>query len=347
MSQSPTAALQALQGRIAQELEYIGYPGKRWIPKTAGPDGKPVLDVLMVGAGQSGLSVAFALRQEKVERVLAIDRAPAGQQGPWVTYARMTTLRTPKHITGPDLGVPSLTPRAWYEARFGVESWRTLGRIPREHGMEYLNWYRRVLDLPVRNGATLTAFGPVEHGERSLLRAWLRSAHGDEAIYARKLVFANGIEGCGRWELPAIFDALPRSRYAHTSEAIAFEALRGRRIGVLGHGASAFDHAGTALEAGAAEVHLFYRRTQMPVVNPNRWMENTGVLAHWADMADEWKWRFMRHFCIASRRRKTRSSAAWPGRTSLCTRAPIGRRWLKPRTECVSPHRAARSSSTS
>ena len=32
----------------------------------------------------------------------------------------MITLRTPKHITGPDYGVASLTPRAWYEAKYGV-----------------------------------------------------------------------------------------------------------------------------------------------------------------------------------------------------------------------------------
>lgn len=32
-----------------------------------------------------------------------------GREGPWTTYARMVTLRTPKHLTGLDYGMPSLT----------------------------------------------------------------------------------------------------------------------------------------------------------------------------------------------------------------------------------------------
>ena len=41
----------------------------------------------------------------------------------------MRTLRSPKTLTGPDLGVPSLTYRAWHEAVHGIESWRTLDKI--------------------------------------------------------------------------------------------------------------------------------------------------------------------------------------------------------------------------
>ena len=38
-------------------------------------------------------------------------------------YARMDTLRSPKTLTGPALGVPSLTFRAWYEAKYGLDAW--------------------------------------------------------------------------------------------------------------------------------------------------------------------------------------------------------------------------------
>lgn len=55
-----------------------------------------------------------------------------GKEGPWVTYARMVTLRTPKHLTGLDYGMPSLTFQAYYEARFGAEAWARLDKIPRE-----------------------------------------------------------------------------------------------------------------------------------------------------------------------------------------------------------------------
>lgn len=72
-------------------------------------------------------------------------------------------------------------------------------------------------------------------------------------------------------------DSLPTSLYAHTCQRINFAALRGKRIAVLGGGASAFDNAQHALECGAGEVHVFVRRQQLPRINPIRQMEYTGV----------------------------------------------------------------------
>ena len=61
-----------------------------------------------------------------------IDKEPEGREGPWRTYARMPTLRSPKDFTGPDLDVPSLTYEAWHTARFGAASWEDLDLIGRE-----------------------------------------------------------------------------------------------------------------------------------------------------------------------------------------------------------------------
>jgi hypothetical protein len=44
----------------------------------------------------------------------------------------MRTLRTPKHLTGLDYGMPSLTFQAFYEARFGLAAWHKLDKIPKE-----------------------------------------------------------------------------------------------------------------------------------------------------------------------------------------------------------------------
>jgi hypothetical protein len=66
----------------------------------------------------------------------------------------------------------------------------------------------------------------------------------------------------------------------------------GRACG--GAGASAFDNAATALEAGAAAVHLFCRSAEIQVIQPYRWLTFRGFLRQFSDLDDGWRWRFMR-----------------------------------------------------
>lgn len=280
-------SLDALERRVRLELEYLGYPARSWVPPRE-RDGVRVLDVLIVGGGQAGLSACFGLKRERIDNVEVLDAKPAGLEGPWVDFARMVTLRTPKTVTGPDLGVPSLAPRAWFEARHGADAWDALGKIDRHDWQDYLGWYRRVLGLPVVNGVRVTDIRP----DDDLLRATLDNG---EIRLARRVVLATGLEGSGRWQIPAIVSAnVPAGHYAHTSQAIDFQGLAGKRIAVLGGGASAFDNAATALEAGVGSVDLFIRRPQLPRVNPYRWMENVGYLGHFADLPDPLRWRMTR-----------------------------------------------------
>ena len=72
-----------------------------------------------------------------------------------------------------------LTFRAWYEAQFGCEAWERLGKIPRPMWMDYLRWYRDVLDLPVENGIEVTRIEPAADG---LLRLVLRGAAEPDAV---------------------------------------------------------------------------------------------------------------------------------------------------------------------
>ncbi len=69
--------------------------------------------------------------------------------------------------------------------------------------------------------------------------------------------------GTGGPYVPPVLADLPRTLYAHTADAIDFEALRGKTVAVLGAVASAFDAAGVALESGAQAVHLFSRRSHL------------------------------------------------------------------------------------
>ncbi|MFT8370280.1 MAG: NAD(P)/FAD-dependent oxidoreductase [Acetobacter sp.] len=282
--------MEQLNRRVRDDLAKIEFASGNWcIPHQH--NGQDVLDVAIIGGGQGGLATCFGLRRRGVANTCIFDMAPEGEEGPWVTFARMITLRTPKHVTGPDFGIPSLTPQSWFEAKYGEQAWRDLDKISRRDWQDYLLWLRDVLDLPVKNEHRLADIA----WEDGLLRLTFTGAGGAEhVVWARRVVLATGIEGGGAWHVPDfIREGLPKSRYAHTCEQIDFEALRGKRIGVLGAGASAFDNAATVLEHGAASVDLCLRRKQIPTVNPYRWMENAGFLSYLADLPDLLRWRFM------------------------------------------------------
>src|SRR5262245_10976500 len=99
--------LHQLEETIRRDLEILDYPKRSWVVPRRSRDGGAILDVLIIGAGQGGLSIGFGLQREKVDNFLIIDENPVEREGPWRTFARMLTLRTPKHLTGPDWGIPS------------------------------------------------------------------------------------------------------------------------------------------------------------------------------------------------------------------------------------------------
>jgi cation diffusion facilitator CzcD-associated flavoprotein CzcO len=282
-----SATLAMLEQSVRQQLEYLDYPAHDWVPPA--PEG--VLDVAIIGAGQTGLATAFGLARQKVGNVAVFDRASPGGTGVWTTFARMRTLRTPRHVTGPDLGVPALTPRAFFEARDGAEAWASLHKIGREDWQRYLDWYARVLDLPVRHDHALTHI----EDDGPLLRLRFATPGGEAVVRARRLVLATGMDGSGAWVTPAPFGALPAEKVLHTAQHIEFAELAGKRLLVIGAGASAFDNLATALEAGAAEAKMLVRRPRMPRINPFRWMEQAGFLGQHHALPDLLKWRFIRH----------------------------------------------------
>ena len=207
----------------------------------------------------------------------------------------MLTFRSPKHVTGPDLGVPPLTPQAYYRARYGDVAWDALEKYPRETWQDYLDWYRTVLNLPVRHNTTVTRVEPLEiEPENHLLRVHMRDCNGPTNMLARKVVLATGIKGNGDWRLSDLdMSCLAQASFAHTNWEFDVAAHRGHRVAILGAGASAFDTAATLLEAGAASVTQFVRRTEIPKVNPLRWMEKAGFLRHFAELDDLARWRWV------------------------------------------------------
>jgi cation diffusion facilitator CzcD-associated flavoprotein CzcO len=283
----PDDALAALTARARDDLTRIAHPKLPWMTPVIGPDGQPALDVLIVGGGQAGVAIAHALMRAQVTNILVVDRAPRGLEGPWLTYARMHTLRSPKDYTGPDLDIPSLGYQSWHEAVYGPAHWQNLDLIARQDWAAYVLWVRDTVGVPVANETDVTDIAPAN--------GMLAIGFANNSIrYARKIVLATGQDGGGVWWMPEIIRALPEQFRAHAADAIDFAALKGKRVAVLGAGASALDNAAMALEAGAS-VDLFCRRLEPQVVQPFRWLTFAGFLRHLSDLDDAWRWRFMRH----------------------------------------------------
>jgi len=93
-----------------------------------------------------------------------------------------------------------------------------------------------------------------------------------------------------------ISDNLPSHLYAHTSSLIDFDSLEGKKIAILGGGASAFDNAHYALSQGIAEAHVFVRRKKMQRINPIRQMEVSGMIEHFPALSDKDKYAGIAHF---------------------------------------------------
>ncbi|MGU3502097.1 NAD(P)-binding domain-containing protein [Mycobacterium sp. C31M] len=251
---------QALADEAAREsLRLLGLDGNNWIAERTDVDH----DVAVIGGGQSGITTAHALLRAGVARVSVIDAGESESDSAWRSKARMRTLRTGKTISGPELGNPALSFRAWFESRNGTAAFDDIDRIPTTEWADYLSWFARVTGVPTRRGIRVTDIAP---GERAVVltleqdgRRWTETT--------RKVVLAGGVAGTGGPHIPEVLTGLPRTLWAHTADTIDFAALQGRSVAVLGAAASAFDAAATALEAGAGAVHVYTRRPEVVVAN--------------------------------------------------------------------------------
>jgi FAD-dependent urate hydroxylase len=290
ISEALSQGLQALEARLAQDLAWLDLPSKPWVVSRSHL-GAAMVDVVIVGAGMAGLAAATALKLMGIE-ARVFDRALEGFEGPWATTARMETLRSPKQLTGPALGLPALTFRAWYEAQFGEEAWRGLDKIPRLQWMDYLRWYRRVMGIEIHNEHAVERITPHPDG-----RVEVQLRHRDQpfTVQARRVILATGRDGLGQAQWPTFAQQIAITQRAHSSDALDYERLRDKRVAVIGAGSSAMDSAATALEAGALSLDLLIRRAELPRINKGKGAGSPGLTHGYLHLPDHWKWRLRRY----------------------------------------------------
>ena len=287
-----TSPLAQLEAAISENFQMLMYPPKGFVPNRQGPDGKPLCDVLIIGAGMNGLAAAFALRRLGITNIRHIDAGRQGFAGPWLNYARMEYLRSGKNLTGPAQGHALLTPRAWWQASRPEQSWDELDYFTRQDWAAYLNWYGRMTAADITWQTELTAIT----AEDDFVIATLAGINGkEEFVHCRQLVLANGREGLARPRIPAAFQRFADDpRIQHSSQPLAKEQLPGRHVAVIGLAASAFDNAATAAEAGA-RVTLVGRAKTLPRLNKMKHTVTAGFAEGFPLLADSDKLAWLRH----------------------------------------------------
>ncbi|MDO4927547.1 MAG: NAD(P)/FAD-dependent oxidoreductase [Corynebacterium sp.] len=303
-SATAAANLDALTKQVQQDLALFA-PKHDWVPRTAAD----VYEVIIIGGGQAGLGTAFALQRQRIPGVKVLDANSPDHVGCWTTYARMHTLRSPKHMRCIELDIPNLHPQRWFSAKYGAAAWDAISVIPRQDWNEYLMWYRDTTGIDVTSNTLVTEVSapdadgyfhvttrPATHEFSNSTTAQEVTTDatdaGVETYKAKRVVYAIGLDGGGGPFIPEMLKALPDELYAHTEDPIDFTALAGKRVAVLGAGASGFDNASTALEHGAASVAVHMRRSEVPRENSLRWMEFPGMQEHFYDLSDAQKWEF-------------------------------------------------------
>jgi cation diffusion facilitator CzcD-associated flavoprotein CzcO len=217
-------------------------------------------DLLIVGAGPYGLSLAAAARRRGIDSILLGEA-----MGFWKRcMPHGLLLRSEVDWQLCPAGEDTLE-RYLKEEGVPPEAWEP---IPLERFLGYAGWFQERAGVAARP---------------SFVRRLERREGGFEAelddgdrVAARNVVVAPGFGPFAN--RPAeVAAALPAERCAHTSEAVDFAPLAGRRCLIVGGRQSAFEWAALIREAGAAAVHVVYRHPT-PRFAPSDWTWVTPML---------------------------------------------------------------------
>jgi thioredoxin reductase len=211
-----------------------------------------VLDAAIIGAGPYGLSLAAHLRNSK--RNVRIFGSPMHS---WAQH-----MPQGMHLKSEGFASNLYDP----EAKFTLQNYCAEHAIPYAdiglpvaietfiaYGREFQRRY-----VPELENVQITSLGQSEGHFQ------VRTAHG-ETVRARQVVVAAGIVSFAH--LPPLLTSIPGSLISHSSQHSDLSGFKGRKVAVLGAGASAVDIAALLLQGGA-DAELIARRQSIQFHDP-------------------------------------------------------------------------------
>jgi hypothetical protein len=271
-------------------------------------------DVLIVGAGPYGLSISAHLRQRDIDHLIV-----GRPMDTWRNH-----MPVGMYLKSEPYGSDMSCPQPGYDLKGYSQSKRVKGiergtPLPLEQFLDYADWYIKQLvpDVVDNTAAEVKAVNDKFH-----------VAFTDaEAVAATSLVIATGI--LPHLYVPAELAGLPPGFVSHTTDHRRFDQFRGRRVAVVGAGASALEVAALLHEAGG-EPYLVVRCPDSPVWGTKPLPLTPLVRLRLNKLCEGWKCPFWNS--PTAFRLLPGSVRAEKARTVL---GPLGAWWLRPRVEGV------------
>jgi len=225
--------------------------------------------LLVIGAGPYGLSAAALAQQRGLD--VTIVGGPMEFWRRHMPAGMLLRSGVDWHLDGGE----ELT-LAHYLRWRGIAA-KDFEPLPIQLFLDYAQWFQEQSNLRVRN-VRVAALRRTDAGFAAELV-------GGETLRAEAVIAAPGL-GYFSHVPDHPVTALPREKWAHSSDLVDFAALLGQRVLIVGGRQSAFESAALLREAGAKAVHLSYRH-DTPQLTPSDWSWVDSLIAR-AEVIPGW-----------------------------------------------------------